>query len=128
MKHVVDARELICPLPVVNTKNEIENMEEGESVDVLVDNEIAVQNLSKFANVRGYGFSHEKTDDVNYQVTITVSAGNNMNLQKDLSKDIVCDMSPHNNDVARMDEYILNASNALKYTLEMYVKKNWEKP
>ena len=82
MKHVVDARGLICPLPVVNTKNEIENMEEGESVDVLVDNEIAVQNLSKFANVRGYGFSHEKTDDVNYQVTITV-----------------CDMSPHNNDV-----------------------------
>ena len=99
MKHVVDARGLICPLPVVNTKNEIENMEEGESVDVLVDNEIAVQNLSKFANVRGYGFSHEKTDDVNYQVTITVSAGNNMNLQKDLSEDIVCDMSHHNNDV-----------------------------
>lgn len=72
MKHTVDARGLTCPLPVVNTKNEIERMKEGESVDVLVDNEIAVQNLSKFAGVRGYDFSHEKKNDMNYRVTITV--------------------------------------------------------
>ena len=34
MKHIVDARGLACPLPVVNTKNEIKNMTEGESVEV----------------------------------------------------------------------------------------------
>ena len=46
MKHMVDARGLTCPLPVINTKNKIETMKSGESVTVLVDNEIAVQNLT----------------------------------------------------------------------------------
>ena len=54
MKHVVNALGLACPLPVVNTKEEIKSMKENEIVEVLVDNEIAVQNLTKFSNVRGY--------------------------------------------------------------------------
>ena len=72
MEHIVDARGLACPLPVVNTKNEIQGMKEGEQVEVLVDNEIAVQNLTKFANVRNHSIKAEKIDDNNYKVVITV--------------------------------------------------------
>lgn len=72
MKHKVDARGLACPLPVVNTKNEIRNMTEGESVEVLVDNEIAVQNLTKFANVRNHSIQAEKKAENEYRVVITV--------------------------------------------------------
>lgn len=72
MKHKVDARGLACPLPVVNTKNEIKNMTEGESVEVLVDNEIAVQNLTKFANVRNHSIQAEKKAENEYRVVITV--------------------------------------------------------
>ncbi|MDO4490892.1 MAG: sulfurtransferase-like selenium metabolism protein YedF [Lachnospiraceae bacterium] len=71
MKHTVDARGLACPLPVVNTKNEMKNMQEGETVEVLVDNEIAVQNLTKFANVRGHGVQAEKLSDNEFRVVIT---------------------------------------------------------
>ncbi|MCF0110972.1 MAG: sulfurtransferase-like selenium metabolism protein YedF [Erysipelotrichaceae bacterium] len=72
MKHTVDARGLACPLPVVNTKAEIETMQVNEEVEVLVDNEIAVQNLTKFANVRGYDVTAEKKNDTEYHVYITV--------------------------------------------------------
>lgn len=72
MEHIVDARGLACPLPVVNAKNEIQGMKEGEQVEVLVDNEIAVQNLTKFANVRNHSIKAEKIDDNNYKVVITV--------------------------------------------------------
>jgi len=72
MKHFVDARGLACPLPVVNTKNEIKTMVEGESVEVLVDNEIAVQNLTKFANVRGHSVAAEKIADNHFRVVITL--------------------------------------------------------
>jgi len=72
MKHFLDARGLSCPLPVVNTKNEIVNMKPGEIVEVLVDNEIAVQNLTKFAKVRSHGVLSEKIAENHYQVVITV--------------------------------------------------------
>lgn len=71
MKHTVDARGLACPLPVVNTKNEMKNMNPGETVEVLVDNEIAVQNLTKFANVRNHAVESEKLAEHEYRVLIT---------------------------------------------------------
>ena len=45
----VDARGVACPLPVVKTKKAIEALEKPEMVEVLVDNEIAVQNVKKLA-------------------------------------------------------------------------------
>lgn len=56
----VDARGMACPLPVVNAKKASEEMTEGGVLTVLVDNEIAVQNLTKFAASRGFQSSAEK--------------------------------------------------------------------
>ena len=47
-----DARGMACPLPVVNAKKESEEMTNGGTLIILVDNEIAVQNLTKFGNSR----------------------------------------------------------------------------
>ncbi len=74
MKHTVDARGLACPLPVVNTKNEMKTMQAGEQVEVLVDNEIAVQNLTKFARQRNHGVQAEKLGEQEYRVVITAGA------------------------------------------------------
>ena len=46
-----DARGMACPLPVVNAKKESEEMTNGGTLIILVDNEIAVQNLTKFGGV-----------------------------------------------------------------------------
>ena len=45
----VDARGDACPLPVVKAKNAISELKGAGEVEVLVDNEIAVQNLTKMA-------------------------------------------------------------------------------
>jgi selenium metabolism protein YedF len=71
MKHVVDARGLACPLPVVNTKEELARMQPGESVEVLVDNEIAVQNLAKFARVKQHSITSEQLSAQEYRVVLT---------------------------------------------------------
>jgi selenium metabolism protein YedF len=44
----LDARGLACPKPVINTKKELENIEQGVVV-VTVDNEIAKENVLKLA-------------------------------------------------------------------------------
>ena len=45
----LDERGKQCPRPVIDTKKALESCNPGETVEVLVDNEIAVQNLSKMA-------------------------------------------------------------------------------
>ena len=51
---LVDARGDACPLPVVKAKQAIAQLEGPGQVEVLVDNEIAVQNLTKMARQKGY--------------------------------------------------------------------------
>lgn len=71
MNHKIDARGLACPLPVVRAKNRLKTMVQGESLEVLVDNGIAVQNLTKFARVRGYSAAEEKLGEGTYRVILT---------------------------------------------------------
>lgn len=51
----LDARGLACPKPVINTKKELEKIENGKVV-VTVDNDIAKQNIIKLANSLNYEF------------------------------------------------------------------------
>lgn len=72
-KKVVDARGLACPLPVVNAKKAVGEFKENGILTVLVDNEIAVQNLKKFAVQKGLEAAGEKKAEKEYEVTIQVS-------------------------------------------------------
>ena len=69
---VVDARGLACPLPVVNAKKAVEALKDGGSVTVLVDNEIAMQNLQKFVKQKDYDSHIKKVADQEYQIMIVV--------------------------------------------------------
>ena len=64
-----------CPIPVVKTKNAIKELGGSGVVETLVDNEIAVQNLTKMANQKGYQVSSKKLSDRQYQVTMEIGGG-----------------------------------------------------
>ncbi|MDR1774205.1 MAG: sulfurtransferase-like selenium metabolism protein YedF [Clostridioides sp.] len=49
MKVEVDARGLACPKPVINAKKELEKINEG-TIEVIVDNQMARENLLKLAD------------------------------------------------------------------------------
>ena len=68
----VDARGDACPLPVVKAKRAIAGLNGAGEVEVLVDNEIAVQNLTKMAQQKGYTYSAEKRAEREYRVLFTV--------------------------------------------------------
>lgn len=73
MNRTVNAVGDACPIPVVKTKNAIKEMgSEGGSVETLVDNEIAVQNLTKMANQKGYPVRSEKLEQNRYRVIMTI--------------------------------------------------------
>ena len=72
----LDERGKQCPLPVIEAKKALEASAPGEKVEVVVDNEIAVQNLSKMADHKGLAVCSEKTGDREFLVTITAGEGN----------------------------------------------------
>ena len=68
----VDALGDACPLPVVKAKKAISELQGAGQVEVLVDNEIAVQNLTKMAQQKGYQYSAEKLEERKYRVLFTL--------------------------------------------------------
>ena len=73
MEKIIDCKGMACPLPVVNAKKTAEELGAGDVLTVLVDNEIAVQNLTRFAEHKGFGVSAEKKTDKEYAVIMNIS-------------------------------------------------------
>lgn len=68
----VNAMGDACPIPVVKTKNAIKALKQEDSVKTLVDNEIAVQNLTKMADQKGYEVNSKKLREGEYEVLMTI--------------------------------------------------------
>ena len=62
-----------CPIPVIKTKNAIKELSGPGTVETLVDNEIAVQNLTRLANNNGYAVKSEKLGDKEFRVVMEVT-------------------------------------------------------
>ncbi|NLY77639.1 MAG: sulfurtransferase-like selenium metabolism protein YedF [Tissierellia bacterium] len=67
----VDARGQACPKPVIMTKKELDNIEEGIIITI-VDNEVAKNNVSKLANSLGFEY---KVDEGENEYLITIIKG-----------------------------------------------------
>ena len=55
---MVDARGYVCPMPVVMVQKEIK-AHHPDSLEVMVDNQCSVENVTRFAAGRGYQVSVE---------------------------------------------------------------------
>ena len=72
-KKSLDARGKACFVPIVETKKLLKTLQDGDIVEVIVDNFITVQNIRKMAAQMNIPVSSEKLDEVNYIVILTVS-------------------------------------------------------
>ena len=62
-----------CPIPVVKTLNALKELGGAGTVQTLVDNEIAVQNLTRLAESKGCTIETEKRSEKEFCVTITTA-------------------------------------------------------
>jgi TusA-related sulfurtransferase len=86
MEKIIDCRGMACPLPVVNAKKATEGLNPGDVLTVQVDNEIAVQNLTRFAEHKGFAVSADKKAEQEYAVIMTVAGG----AVEEKEEEIVC--------------------------------------
>ena len=71
---LIDARGLNCPIPVVKTKKAIRESSGEGTVETLVDNKTAVQNLLQMAKDEGLDAVAEQLDEDTYKVSFAVQA------------------------------------------------------
>jgi selenium metabolism protein YedF len=62
-----------CPIPVVETKKALNGLKPMDVLEVLVDNSVAAQNLSKLATQKKLVIESEKKEENLYQVILTVT-------------------------------------------------------
>ena len=60
MKKILDARKKQCPIPIIMAKDA---MKKVDAIEIIVDNEIAMQNLYKLAKQKNYQIQSEKKDN-----------------------------------------------------------------
>ncbi|MDO4813197.1 MAG: sulfurtransferase TusA family protein [Eubacteriales bacterium] len=56
---MIDARGLSCPMPVVMVQNEVKKNAPAE-LTVMVDNRVAVENITRYATLQKYTVSVEE--------------------------------------------------------------------
>ena len=71
----VNAMGDACPIPVIKTRKAIGELGGSGQIEVLVDNETAVRNVTKMAESSGAAVAAEKLGEGKYRVNITVGAG-----------------------------------------------------
>lgn len=78
-KIVVDARGDACPIPVVKTLKALGTLGGPGEVETIVDNKIAVENLTRMAGSKGCTSASEQTGEKEWHVvttaTVEVAAG-----------------------------------------------------
>jgi TusA-related sulfurtransferase len=66
---MVDARGLLCPMPVVMVQKEVK-ANKPATLEVLLDDRCAVENVSRFANSQGYKVTVTE-DGTDFKLTLS---------------------------------------------------------
>jgi len=75
MERTIDCMGMACPLPVINAKKAIEAFTEDGTLNIRVDNETAVQNLTRLGEHNGFVVTSTRDGDKAFTVTMAVVAG-----------------------------------------------------
>jgi len=82
----IDARGLECPKPVIKTKN---GLEKNKELEVIVDNNVAAQNVKKLAIKMGAKVALVKESDDLYKLIITNFSQKNHKRKKDFNNNVI---------------------------------------
>lgn len=73
MKQTLDARRLLCPLPVIKTQNKVAELSAGDLLEVICTDPGALSDIPAWARIHGHEIVEtQQTED---EIVITVRVG-----------------------------------------------------
>jgi tRNA 2-thiouridine synthesizing protein A len=73
--HTLDARRLLCPLPVIRTENTVKTLSAGDYLDILCTDPGAVQDISAWCRIHGHHFLDSRSADGILTLRLQVGGG-----------------------------------------------------
>ena len=70
---VVDARHLLCPLPVIKTQDAVRKLQPGDTVQVLSTDPGVVHDIPAWCRVHGHDVCD--IDEQEYEIAISIRVG-----------------------------------------------------
>jgi len=69
----LDARNLLCPLPVIRTQNALEDMQQGESLLVKCTDHGVINDIPAWCRINGHEIL--SIDEQEYEIVIKIRVG-----------------------------------------------------
>lgn len=73
MKHVLDARGLLCPLPVIRVQDFVEALPPGDVVEVMATDPGALNDIPAWCRINGHQVL--SAEEKNNEIRITIEVG-----------------------------------------------------
>lgn len=71
--HTLDARRLLCPMPVIRTQNKVNELQPGDTLEVTCTDPGALHDIPAWCRINGHKVLETKKQ--NNEVIVTVEVG-----------------------------------------------------
>jgi tRNA 2-thiouridine synthesizing protein A len=71
--HELDARRMLCPMPVIKAQNEVKTLEKGDTLAVICTDPGALHDIPAWARINGHQVI--ETEQVDDELIITILVG-----------------------------------------------------
>ena len=71
-KHTLNARRLLCPMPVIRTQNAVKKLAVGEILEIIGTDSGILQDIPAWCRINGHNVLETFTDDFEYHIILQV--------------------------------------------------------
>ena len=75
-KVTVDARRLLCPMPVIRVQNKVKDLPPGTLVEAICSDPGALSDIPAWSRINGHKLIESRTEDDEYIILIEVGEDN----------------------------------------------------
>jgi TusA-related sulfurtransferase len=73
-KAFLDARNLLCPLPVIRVQDKVKQLQPGDELEVVCTDPGVMQDIPAWSRINGHQIIATESFDSEYIITLTVGA------------------------------------------------------
>ena len=71
-KHTLNARRLLCPMPVIRTQERVKNLQTGDILEVICTDSGVMQDIPAWCRINGHTVLEIANDDYDYVIVLQV--------------------------------------------------------
>jgi tRNA 2-thiouridine synthesizing protein A len=71
-RNLLNARRLLCPLPVIRTQDKVKQLQPGDQLEVICTDPGVMQDIPAWCRINGHTVLEIQTDDHEYVIVLEV--------------------------------------------------------